>query len=121
VAFFNQRKERTMAQKRSSSGSRHGSSSSSRQHAQQSESKQMGQSGTGRRQQGTLHPPRQSGGASGVKHQQAAQDTGRHDESAMSRQGSHQRGEDVMSDEDIERAGLTRESGLDDDSENESR
>ena len=75
----------------------------------------MGQSGTDRRQQGTLHPPRQSsGGASGAKRQQAAQDTQRHDESEMSRQGSHQRNEDVMSDEDIERAGLTRESGLDD-------
>jgi len=116
VAFFNQRKERTMAQKRSSGESRHGSSSSSRQHTQQSESKQMGQSNTGRRQQGTLHPPRQSGsgGASGVKRQQAAQDTQRHDESEMSRHGSHLRSEDVMPDEDIEHAGLTRERGLDD-------
>ena len=109
-----------MGQKRSSGESRHGSSSSSQQHTQRNESQQMGQSGNGRRQQGTLHPPRQGGGATGVKRQQAAQDTQRHDESEMSRHGSHQPREDIMSDEGIERAGLTRESGLDDE-DSESR
>ena len=81
----------------------------------------MGQSGTGRRQQGTLHPPRQSSGATGMKRQQAAQNPQHNDESELSRYGSDRRKDEVMSDDDIERAGLTRESGLDDDSENESR
>ena len=109
-----------MAQKRSSGESRHSSSSSSRQHTQQSGSKQMGQSGTGRRQQGTLHPPRQSRGATGMKRQQAAQNAQRSDDSEMARYGSTRRKDEVMSDDDIERAGLTRESGLDDE-DSESR
>ena len=108
-----------MVQKRSSGESRHGSSSSSRQHTQRSEPKQMGQSGTSRRQQGTLHPPRQGSGATGMKRQQAAQNAQRSNESEMSRPGTHPRSEDVMSDEDIERAGLTR-GGLDDE-DSESR
>ena len=111
-----------MAHKRSSGESRRGSSSSSQQHSQPSESKQMGQSGSGRRQQGTLHPPRQSGsGTTGMKRQQSAQDMQRTDESEMNRMGSSRRENEVLTDDDIERAGLTRESGLDDDANNESR
>lgn len=101
-----------MAQRRSSEGSRRGSSS-----RQQGESKQMGQSGSSRRQQGTLHPPRQSGtGTTSVKRQHTAQDVQRADESEMRRPDANRREDDILTDdEDIERAGLTRESGLDKD------
>jgi len=75
----------------------------------------MGQSG-GTRQQGTLHPPRQGGsGATSTKRQQSAQDVRRDDESETSRLRSNRRSDEMHSDEDIERAGLTRESGLDED------
>jgi len=109
-----------MTQRRSSGESRRGSSSSSRQQGQPSESRQMGQSGsgTGRRQQGTMHPPRQSGtGTTSVKRQQSAQDVERADEAETGRHTSNRRRDEVQSDEDIERAGLTRESGIDDESD----
>jgi hypothetical protein len=103
-----------MAQRRSSGESRRGSSSSSRQHTQQGSSRQ---SHGARSQQGTLHVPRQSGsGATSAKRQQSAQDVTRAGESEMmARDESNKRRKDVMSDDDIERAGLTRESGLDED------
>ena len=78
----------------------------------------MGQSGSGagRRQQGTMHPPRQSGtGTTTEKRQQSAQDVEHADEAEMARRASNRRS-DEMSAEDIERAGLTRESGIDDES-----
>jgi hypothetical protein len=79
----------------------------------------MGQSGSGtsRRQQGTMNPPRQSGtGTTSVKRQQSAQDVERADEGEMARGGSNRR-DDEKSDEDIERTGPTRESGIDDESD----
>ena len=52
-----------------------------------------------------------------MKRQQAAQDVRRADESEMNRMASNRREDDILADDDIERAGLTRESGLDDDGE----
>ena len=76
----------------------------------------MGQSGSSRRQQGTLHAPRQSGGGTtGIKRQQSAQEVERGDEADTARRGSNRRSDEISADEDIERAGLTRESGIDDD------
>jgi len=75
----------------------------------------MGQSG-GSRQQGTLHPPRQSGsGATSTKRQQSAQDVQRAGEADMSRTGSSRRSDEMLNDEDVERANVRRESGLDED------
>lgn len=82
----------------------------------------MGQSGSARRQQGTLHPPRQGGsGATDMKRQQSAQDMKREDDSEMRRYSSNRRTEDVLADEAAERAGITRERGLDEDTDSESR
>lgn len=65
-----------------------------------------------------MHPPRQSGtGTTSVKRQQSAQDVERADEAETGRHTSNRRRDEVQSDEDIERAGLTRESGIDDESD----
>ena len=52
-----------------------------------------------------------------MRRQQSAQDLQRNDEAEMSRHSASRRDEAIEDDEDIERAGLTRESGLDDDQE----
>jgi hypothetical protein len=116
-----QYKERTMPQRRSSGESRRKSSAAKQHSHQPNQSKQMGQSSGAKPQQVGSGSSRQSGsGSTSMKRQQTAQDLGKTQDEASAagvRGHSTRRSDDLEGDEDVERAGLTR----DDDSDIESR
>ena len=110
-----------MAQKGSSGGSRRRSSSQSRPHSQQGASRQMGQSGSGRRQQGGTRstesmPPTPQSGTGDMRRQQSSQNI----EETEAGYGSFKRRRDEMASGDVEREGLSTDRG-DDDIESEPR
>jgi hypothetical protein len=105
---FHQLKERTMP---------HRKSPATKPHSKQSN--QMGQSSGDKRQQGAAGSSRQGGsGSMSMKRQQTAQDVGKtQDDELVAGRRSTRRSDDLEVEEDVERAGLTR----DDDSDIESR